>query len=289
MMPGYRNAAIINALRRATAHERLENFAAGVRQFRFGQERRWRISAHAAGVQALVAVQRAFVVLRRRKQFRRFAVAERVQGNLHAFEKFLNDHVRARRAKGLADHDFVHGLFRLGHVGANQNAFAQREAVGFHHAFAASAGGKFLRGGNVVERSGAAVGMPYFSMNFWEKTLDDSNCAAFWFGPQILQAVFLEQIHDAQRQRVVRADDGEINFLLLREGEQLRQIFRAELTHSTSCAVFRESFLRDAGVARRAPHLRDVRRLRQFPDQRVFASARTDDENFHFERLLQPT
>ena len=97
--------------------------------------------------------------------------------------------------------------------------------------------------------------------------------------------MFLEQIHDAQRERIVRADDGEINFLFLREGEQLGQIFRADVDAFDQCAVFGEPFLRDAGVARRAPHLRGVRRLRQFPDQRVFASARTDDEEFHFERL----
>src|SRR5581483_9878957 len=30
-----------------------------------------------------------------------------------------------------------------------------------------------------------AVGMPYFSMKFWENTFEDSNCAAFRFGPQI--------------------------------------------------------------------------------------------------------
>ena len=99
--------------------------------------------------------------------------------------------------------------------------------------------------------------------------------------PPDAQAVFLEQIHDAQRQRIVRPDDGEVGFLFLREREQLRQIFRADVDAFDRRAVFREAFLRDAGVARRAPHLRDVRRLRQFPDQRVLASARTDDENFH--------
>ena len=65
------------------------------------------------------------------------AIAQRVEGNLDAFKKFLDDDIRARRAERLADHDFVHGRFRLGLIGANQNAFAKRETVGFHHAFAA--------------------------------------------------------------------------------------------------------------------------------------------------------
>jgi hypothetical protein len=103
------------------------------------------------------------------------------------------------------------------------------------------------------------------------------------------QAVFLEQIHDAQRQRVVRADDGEINFHFLREREQPRQIFRADVDTFDRRAVAGEVFLRNAGVARRAPHLRGVRRLCQFPDEGVFASARTDDENFHVKSCPQIT
>ncbi len=38
-----------------------------------------------------------------------------------------------------------------------------------------------------------------------------------------------------------------------------------------------QSFGGDARVARRAPELGDARRLRQFPNQRVFTSARSND------------
>ena len=38
---------------------------------------------------------------------------------------------------------------------------------------------------------------------------------------------------------------------------------------------------RRAGVARRDEHLRDARRLRDLPGQRVLASAATDDEYVH--------
>ena len=62
-----------------------------VRQLRLAQERRGRVGAHAAGVQAEVAVQRALVVLGGREQLRRLAVAERVQGDLHPFKQFLDD------------------------------------------------------------------------------------------------------------------------------------------------------------------------------------------------------
>ena len=101
------------------------------------------------------------------------------------------------------------------------------------------------------------------------------------------QTVFLEQIHDAQRERIVRPDDGEFDFLFPRECEQLRQILRADVDAFDRVAQpFAPGepahFLRDAGVARRAPHLRDMRRLREFPHERVFASARTDDAEFSF-------
>ena len=71
--------------------------------------------------------------------------------------------------------------------------------------------------------------MPYFSMNFCEKTFEDFELRRLLVHAPDLQAVLLKQIHDAKRQRVVRADDGEIHLLLLREREQLGQIFRANV------------------------------------------------------------
>ena len=41
----------------------------------------------------------------------------------------------------------------------------------------------------------------------------------------------------------------------------------------------------DAGIARRAPHPGHPRRLREFPNQRVFASAGTNDQDFHAARI----
>ena len=48
-------------------------------------------------------------------------------------------------------------------------------------------------------------------------------------------------------------------WLLLREGAQAGQILRAEVDALDRRAVLGQAFLGDAGVARRAPHLRDVR------------------------------
>src|SRR2546430_12740310 len=42
----------------------------------------------------------------------------------------------------------------------------------------------FLAAAGSLKVPERAVGMPYFSMNRWEKALDDSNCAAFRLAPQ---------------------------------------------------------------------------------------------------------
>ena len=132
-----------------------------------------------------------------------------------------------------------------------------------------------------------AVGMPYFSMNCWENTLEDSNWAAFWFGPQMRSPCCWNKSTMPSASGLSGPDDGEVGLLLLGEGEQRGQIFRAEVDAFDRGAVPGQPFLRDAGVARGAPQLRDVRRLRQLPNQGVFASARADDQNLHRRRLNQ--
>ena len=59
-----------------------------------------------------------------------------MQRNLHTFQKFLNDNFCACRAKGFADQDFINRFVRLGDTAADKNAFAQRQSVSFHGAFA---------------------------------------------------------------------------------------------------------------------------------------------------------
>ena len=70
----------------------------------------------------------------------------------------------ARAAEGLLDQHLLDGAVRLGHVAADQDAFAQGQAVGFHGATAAQGGGESRGGGGVVEgaraRGGDAVLAP---------------------------------------------------------------------------------------------------------------------------------
>ena len=65
---------------------------------------------------------------------------------------------------------------RLGFVGAEQHAFAERQAIGLANAFAGVAS---------ENTPAAAVGTPYRSMKACAKTFEDSSWAACWFGPQM--------------------------------------------------------------------------------------------------------
>ena len=132
-----------------------------------------------------------------------------------------------------------------------------------------------------------AVGMPYCSMKRCEKTLEASNRAAFWFGPQMRRPSLLEQVHDAQRQGVVRPDDGEVDAVLPGEGQEGGQVFGAKLDALDRGAVLCQAFLGDASIAGRAPEAGDVGRLRQLPNQGVFAAARANDQNLHRRRFNQ--
>src|SRR5262249_43457613 len=103
------DATEINALGGRTLEPWLENPRANLRQCRLGQKRSRRVSAHAAGVQALVAVQGALVVLGRRKQHGRLAVAKRMEGNLRPFQELLDNDGASSSAKYLVDEDVVDG------------------------------------------------------------------------------------------------------------------------------------------------------------------------------------
>ena len=94
-------------------------------------------------------------------------------------------------------------------------------------------------------------------------------------------AVLPEQIHDAQGQRVVRPDDRKVGPVLPGKGAQGGQVFGAQAHALDGPVVGGQALAGDACVAGGAPHPRDTGGLRQLPDQRMFATARTYDENLH--------
>ena len=86
----------------------------------------------------------------------------------------------------------------------------------------------------------------------------------------------LEVIHNPSRKRIVRPNHRQIDPLDSRERTECREVvhvgyFALDLFHVL------KSFRGDPRIPWRAPHLFNPRRLRQFPHQRMFPPARTND------------
>ena len=96
-------------------------------------------------------------------------------------------------------------------------------------------------------------------MKRWEKTFEDSNWAACWFGPQMRSPCALEPIHDAQRQGVVRTDDRQSGPVLEREGEQAWEVLGSELDALDRGGIRRQAFVGHACITRGAPDFGGVR------------------------------
>ena len=89
------------------------------------------VDAHAAGVGALVALERALVVLRGGHGAHGLAVGKGQQRALGTNEHLLDDHGIAGIAKGAAK-ALAHGLLGLLKFGRHDNALARGKAVGLH-------------------------------------------------------------------------------------------------------------------------------------------------------------
>src|SRR5262249_2839338 len=83
----------------------------------------------------------------------------------------------------------------------------------------------------------------------------------------------LEAVDEPARQRQLRADDGQVDRLLLRVREQA-----VHVVHRDRCAL---GELRDARVAGGAEDRARARALRELPDERVLAPAPTNDQDAH--------
>ena len=105
------------------------------------------------------------------------------------------------------------------------------------------------------------------------KPLEPSSCAAALRRPERLDARGREIVDDAGGQRRLRSDHDEIDLVAPAESDH-RGMIRDIERHAFG-------FARDAGVARRAPEFRQQRGRGDFPGQRVFAAAGTEQKNVH--------
>src|SRR5262249_29510799 len=120
-----------------------------------------RISAHSARIETLVMVEGPFVILGRREQSGVLAVTKRVQRDLGAFEKFLDDDARAGAAERATEQHFVNGPIGRHHLLAEQDSLAEGESICLHRTTASQRRRKTFGGGGVREcarpRRGNAV------------------------------------------------------------------------------------------------------------------------------------
>src|SRR6185369_7017652 len=79
---------------------------------------------------------------------------------------------------------------------------------------------------------------------------------------------------------IVRADDRQTDFLFLRKLEEAWEILGGNVDVLNDIACFEKAFSCGSRVAGGAPHPGNVRGLRKFPNEGVFASARTNDKDF---------
>ena len=202
-----------------------------------------------------------------------FPIDERVNGALLAFQKFLDDHAAPGVAEFARVHDFVDRQRGFPRVLRDDDAFAERQAVGFHDERIAHGAAEFLRL-DAVGKTARARGRQAVALHeFLRENLRRFELRGVLRGAEDAQAVALEKIDDARGERVVWADDGEVDALVFGElhergvlGDFERQACRE---------------LRDAGIAGCAKDGADAGRLAQFPDERVFAPAAAEDEDFH--------
>ena len=97
--------------------------------------------------------------------------------------------------------------------------------------------------------------------------------AAARVGPKTRRPRSLEGVDDAQRERQLRAHDGEGGLLGLGQADHGVEVFEIDGDAAGD--------LGHAAVAGRANHLRDARAARDRPGQRMFAASGTKDQDFH--------
>src|SRR3989338_4573165 len=226
--------------------------------------------AHAAGILALIIVQRALVVLYQREHLVCVAVGNGMHRYLRAVEKFFDDNFATRVLKDAVNHYLLERAVDLFERLAYIHSFSEREPARFYHDGCATLvriAERFVVFCAYLEICGRDAAVPHelFGKRFRTFYLR----SRFRRAPHA-KVVRLEYIDYPADQRVVGTDDGETDIFFFREFRQTIEIHSFYL-HALSV---RER----PAVPRRNIELPDTRRLLQFPRERVFAPSPADDE-----------
>ena len=225
--------------------------------------------AHAAGVQAGVAVSCPLVIHGGHHGLDHLAVGEGQHGDLRAGEKFLNDHMVAGLAEDVIFHHIPDGGLGLVPGLGDDNALAQRKTIGLDDG--GDGGGVQIGkgGGHVVEDLIPGGGDAVLFHEILGKDLAALNDGGPGAGAKAGDFSRFQRVHAAQYQRVVGRDHGVIYLLLLREGD--------DLVNFRSADGDAHRVRRDAAVAGESENFRDLGILFQAFDDGVFPSAAAYD------------
>ena len=214
------------------------------------------------------------MILRRNHRADRLAVGERENGNLLARHEFLNDDAAARCAECFALHDLVDGdkRFLLGH--GDDDALARRESVrldddGRTLGFDVGACGGGIRKHFVLRRRDAVLLHEVFG-----KCLRTLNLRRELRGAECLDSLRRQCVDEAARKRRLRADDDEIDVVLLGKSDDCRIVRRRDLRHAFGDC-------RHAWITWKRIKLLCLRTILELPCERMLAPAAADDQNLH--------
>ena len=274
---GVEEAGVGQALGRHAGQRRVDDFAHHARMHVGGDHRRGRVGAHAAGVGALVAILEALVVLAGGERERVFAVGHDDEAGFLAFHELLDDDARAclgvLHSHLVVEQHHVDRGVRLVGRHRHHHALARGEAVGLDHDRRGLGVDVGVRLGRIRERAVLRGRDVVADEELLGEVLGALELGGGLGRAEDRQAGGAEGIDHAGGQRGLGADHGEGD--LLAPG-QLDQHLDVGDRH-----VLQQLLGSGAGVARRDQHAGNLGRLGEFPGQRVFAAAGTDDEDFH--------
>ncbi len=245
----------------------------GVGDERLGGDRHRRVCAHPARVRAGITVTDALVVLGAAEHQRIGACAQCEQRQLRTVESLL-DHARA---PGVAERGarqvVVHRVGRFVAAAGHEHALARGEPVGLHHVPSVE---RVEKRRGVALLTGGEHCMPRSGHTGLHEHVFHERLAALEPGRRGRRAeagttACAHRVGDPRDQWIFRPDHHESRVELVGEiGDGLR---RARVDGDALADRLH------AGVAGRAHHLVDRRRLRQLPGERVLAPSRSDDED----------
>ena len=279
--PGVQKAGERNAVLRHAFDGGQDDLAHGAGMNLRRDHRRGRVSPHAAGVGAGIAVQQALVVLAGGQRGDVLAVAHDDEAGFFALQKFFDDNARAafvvrhaqRVVAGVGRQHEVNRLVRFSQRQGHHHALAGGQAIGLDddgRAFFVDIGvrGQRVREGVVLGRRNAVALHEGLGESLGTLQLRGGLGRA-----ENPQTVGTEFVHDAGGQRLLGADHGQDDFFGLRPD--------AQGLHVGDGNIFKPRIQRGAAIAGGHINRLQLGRLRQLPGQRMFAATTAHNQNFH--------